>query len=110
MNPTIQETLLDLFHQVIEDPDRMHAVPIDAWQEGSEERQLLTGFRGVLERLQQSKQQAEQQLREQELAALDALVVDYKRSEGVMNEAPTCSSQNIRDTVSLKSSGGKLVS
>jgi hypothetical protein len=23
---------------------------------------------------------------------------------------PTCSSQNIRDTVSLKSSGGKLVS
>jgi hypothetical protein len=39
-----------------------------------------------------------------------ALVVDYKRSEGVMNEAPTCFSQNIRDTVSLKSSGGKLIS
>jgi hypothetical protein len=27
-----------------------------------------------------------------------------------MNKASTCSSQNIRDTVSLKSSGGKLVS
>ena len=37
MNATIQDTLLDLFHQVIEDPNRMPNVPIGAWPEDSEE-------------------------------------------------------------------------
>ncbi|MBV9228136.1 MAG: PAS domain S-box protein, partial [Chloroflexi bacterium] len=66
MNATIQDTLLDLFYQVIEDPDRMPAVPIDSWQEGSGEQQLLTGFRDMLECMRQSKRQAEEQLREKE--------------------------------------------
>jgi PAS domain S-box-containing protein len=66
MNTTIQDMLLDLFQQVSEDPDSMPAIPIDAWQEGSEERHLLTGFRDMLERLRQSKRQAEAQLREKE--------------------------------------------
>src|SRR5712691_3981137 len=56
MNATIQDTLLDLFHQVIEDPDRIPAVPIDAWPEDSEQRGLLVGFRDVLERLHQRQQ------------------------------------------------------
>ena len=40
MNATIQDTLLDLFQQVIEGPDSMPVVPIDAWREGSEEKRL----------------------------------------------------------------------
>jgi PAS domain S-box-containing protein len=56
MNANLQDTLLDLFHQVIDDPDRIPAVPIDSWQEGSEERQLLKGFRDMLERLHQRQQ------------------------------------------------------
>lgn len=63
MNATIQETLLDLFHQVIEDPDRIPAVPTDAWQEGSQEQHLLTSFRNMLECIQQSHQQTEEHLR-----------------------------------------------
>ena len=66
MNATIQDTLLDLFHQVIDDPDRIPAVPIDSWQEGSEQRHLLTGFRDMLERMRQNKLQAEEQLLERE--------------------------------------------
>jgi PAS domain S-box-containing protein len=41
-------------------------VLIDGWQEGSEERQLLTGFRDMLECMRQSKRQVEEQLREKE--------------------------------------------
>lgn len=66
MNVTIQDTLLDLFQQVIEDPDRIPAVPIDAWQEGSQEQHMLTSFRSMLECIQQSKRQTEAQLREKE--------------------------------------------
>jgi PAS domain S-box-containing protein len=66
MTATIQDTLLDLFYQVIEDPDRIPATPIGAWPEDSEQRRLLTGFRDMLERIQQSKRQAEEQAREKE--------------------------------------------
>ena len=53
MNATMQDTLLEVFQQVSEDPNRIPAVPIDAWQEGSEERQLLARFRDMLERMRQ---------------------------------------------------------
>jgi len=66
MSATIQETLLDLFQQVIADPDRIPAVPIDAWPEDSGQRSLLTCFRDMLTRMRQSKRQAEEQLRERE--------------------------------------------
>ena len=66
MNATIQDTLLDLFQQVIKEPDRIPAVPTGAWQEGSQEQHLLTSFRDMLEHMQQSKRQAEVQLREKE--------------------------------------------
>src|SRR5215471_11152671 len=56
MNATIEETLLDLFHQVIEDPDRIPAVPTEDWPEDAGQRRLLTGFRDMLERLQQRQQ------------------------------------------------------
>ncbi len=58
MNTGIRDTLLDLFQQVSEDPERLPAVPIDAWQEDSQERRLLMGFRTMLERIQQSMQNA----------------------------------------------------
>jgi PAS domain S-box-containing protein len=66
MNATIQETLLDLFQQVIGDPDCIPAVPIDAWPEESQEQHLLASFRDMLECIRQSKRQAEIQLREKE--------------------------------------------
>ncbi|HKV57180.1 MAG TPA: hypothetical protein VJO32_02830 [Ktedonobacteraceae bacterium] len=51
MNTTIQNTLLDLFQQVIEAPDRIPAIPVNAWQEDSEERHLLARFRAMLEQM-----------------------------------------------------------
>ena len=83
MNATMQDTLLDLFQQISDVPESIPAVPIDAWPEDSKERQLLTHFRDMLERIQQSRQQAEQQLREREEqyrsvfeATLDGLVIN----------------------------------
>lgn len=58
MNATFPAILLQLFDQVIDNPDSIPEVPVDDWQEGSIERQLLTGFRKVMERVQQSKQEA----------------------------------------------------
>lgn len=66
MNATIEDTLLDLFQQVIEDPDYIPIMPFEALQEGSQERRLLASLRDMLECLQQSKRQAEAQLREKE--------------------------------------------
>ncbi|HEX6478057.1 MAG TPA: PAS domain S-box protein [Ktedonobacteraceae bacterium] len=76
MSTTIQSTLLDLMQQVIEDPDHIPILPLDVWPEGSEQQHLLTGFRDMLERLQQHYQDkletqerfslAEEQLREKE--------------------------------------------
>ncbi len=69
MNPTIQDTLLQLFEQVRYDPDTLPVVPVDEWQEGSAEWHLLTSFRGMLEQVQQrilQLRQAEEQLRERE--------------------------------------------
>ena len=60
MNTDLQHTLLQLFQHVSENPDSMPVVPVDAWQEGSMERQLLISFRNVLERLQQSRQDVQQ--------------------------------------------------
>jgi len=56
MNATIEDTLLDLFHQIIEDPDQIPAVPTEVWPEDAGQRRLLTGFRAALERLQQRQQ------------------------------------------------------
>ena len=69
MNPAIQDTLLQLFEHVQHDPDSLLAVPINEWQEGSTERQLLTSFSIMIEQVQQrilQLGQAEQQLREKE--------------------------------------------
>jgi len=57
MNATMQDTLLELFQQVSENPDRMPAVPIDGWPQDSEQRRLLTGFRNMLDRIQQRHQE-----------------------------------------------------
>jgi PAS domain S-box-containing protein len=53
MNVTIEDTLLDLFHQIIQDPERIPTLPTEDWPEDVSQRRLLTGFRNVLERLQQ---------------------------------------------------------
>ena len=69
MNTPFQDTLFRLFPQFSDDPDRMPTIPMNGWQEGSVERQLLTGFHEMLERIQQRMQQAlyaEEQLREKE--------------------------------------------
>jgi PAS domain S-box-containing protein len=60
MDTDLQHTLLQLFQHVSENPDSMPVVPVDAWQEGSLEWQLLISFRNVLERLQQSRQDVQQ--------------------------------------------------
>ena len=60
MNTDLQHTLLQLFQHVSENPDSMPVVPVEAWQEGSMEWQLLISFRNVLERLQQSRQDVQQ--------------------------------------------------
>jgi len=69
MTPTIQDTLLQLFDNVRQDPDTIPTMPIEDWQEGSVEWSLLSGFYGMLEQMQQRMQQfrqMEQQLRERE--------------------------------------------
>ena len=69
MDTDLQQTLLQLFQQVRDNPDDMPVISVDAWQEGSLEWQLLSGFQAVLERLQQSRQEAHknaEQLREKE--------------------------------------------
>ena len=60
MDTDLQHTLLQLFQHVSENPDSMPVLPVDAWQEGSMEWQLLISFRNVLERLQQSRQDVQQ--------------------------------------------------
>jgi PAS domain S-box-containing protein len=69
MPPTIQDTLLDLFEDVRQDPDTPPRVPIENWQEGSVEWSLLSGFQGMLEQVQQRMlkfKQIEQQMGEKE--------------------------------------------
>ena len=55
MDTDLQHTLLQLFNQVINSPDIVPEVPVDAWQEGSVEWELLKSFGNVLERIQQSR-------------------------------------------------------
>ena len=95
MNTTIQDTLLDLFHQVIADPDLIPAVPIDAWPGDSEQQRLLTGFRDMLGCIQQSKRQAEEELREREAqyraifeASTDALLIQNLEDGRVVEANP----------------------
>ena len=69
MPRTIQDTLLDLFNRVRQDPDTLRTVPIEDWQEGSVEWKLLSGFQAMQEQVQQRMHQfklMEQQLRERE--------------------------------------------
>ena len=56
MDTDLQHTLLQLFQQVGENPDKVPVVSVDAWQKGSMEWQLLTSFRNVLGSFQQSRQ------------------------------------------------------
>ena len=70
MGTDLQQTLLQLFQQVCDNPDSMPVISVDAWQQDSVEWQLLSGFQAVLERLQQSSQEAQrnaEQLREKEV-------------------------------------------
>jgi PAS domain S-box-containing protein len=53
MPPSIQDTLLDLFEHVRQDPDTIPTVPVDRWQEGSVEWLLLSGFQAMLDQVQQ---------------------------------------------------------
>ena len=69
MAPAIQDTLLQLFDHVRQDPVTMPTVPVEDWQEGSVEWRLLSGFQDMLEQVQQRMLQfaeMEQQLREKE--------------------------------------------
>ncbi|HXX79117.1 MAG TPA: PAS domain S-box protein [Ktedonobacteraceae bacterium] len=69
MPPTVQGTLLELFDRVRQDPITMPIVPIEDWQEGSVEWNLLSSFHDMLEQVQQRMsqfRQMEQQLRERE--------------------------------------------
>ena len=85
MNTAFQDTLLQLFQQVTDDPDRMPDIQVNGWKEGSAERQLLSSFQEMLERVQQRMQEGlkvEQELREKEAqyrsifeAAIDALFI-----------------------------------
>ena len=85
MNTAFQDTLLQLFQQVTDDPDSMPSMPVNGWQEGSAEWQLLTSFHNMLERIQHKMQmalKAEEQLSEREAqyrsifdAAIDALFI-----------------------------------
>src|SRR6516225_10168169 len=69
MPPIIQDTLLDLFDRVRQDPDTLPTMPIEDWQKGSVEWNVLSGFNDMLEQVQQRMhqyRQMEQQLREKE--------------------------------------------
>jgi PAS domain S-box-containing protein len=69
MSPAIQDTLLQFFEHVHNDPDSLPDISIDGWDEGSIERQLLIGFSSMMEQVQQrihQLRQAEEQLRERE--------------------------------------------
>ena len=69
MNPALQDTLLQLFEHVRLDPDSFSTVPVDEWNEGSTEWQLLTSFSSMMEQVQQRTLQfrkMEHQLRERE--------------------------------------------
>jgi PAS domain S-box-containing protein len=62
MKAMFPDTLLQLFHQVIDHPKSMPVIAIEDWPEDSVERQLLSDFQGVLEAIRQSKQGASQAL------------------------------------------------
>ena len=69
MNPALQDTLLQLFEHIRLDPDSFSTVPVDEWDEGSTEWQLLTSFSSMMEQVHQRALQfrkMEHQLRERE--------------------------------------------
>lgn len=51
----VSDTLLDLFRQLREDPDRLPEVPVSRFPEGSDGRRLMEEFGAMLERLAESK-------------------------------------------------------
>ncbi|HET9919407.1 MAG TPA: PAS domain S-box protein [Ktedonobacteraceae bacterium] len=107
MNSDIQHTLLQLCIQVIDAPDTLPDIPVEAYPQGSDEQRLLSTFQAMLQRIQQSRQEAlksreaqyltgrveaEEQLREKEAqhrsifeATTDALIVND--AEGFVVEA-----------------------
>ena len=69
MRPALQETLLQLFEHIHDDPDSFPFVPVDEWDQGSTERHLLESFRAMTEQVHErihQLRQTEQQVREQE--------------------------------------------
>jgi hypothetical protein len=70
MTPAIQDTLLQLFEHVRQDPDTLPVVPVDDWQEGSVEWRLLISFQDMLQQVQRRTlqfKQTEEQLLEKDL-------------------------------------------
>lgn len=65
MGDNLQQTLLGLFQQVSEHPDSLPSIVVDAYSEGSTEWQLLSSYRTMLERLQQSKKDAQRSVEAQ---------------------------------------------
>jgi PAS domain S-box-containing protein len=101
MSPAIQETLLQLFELVQNDPDSIPPIPYDAWDEGSAERKLLESFRAMAEHVQErinQLRQTEEQLFEREEqyrsifeAATDGiLIVELKESRLVEVNPSAC--------------------
>ena len=69
MTPAIQDTLLQLFEHVRQDPESLPVVQVDRWHKGSVEWRLLSGFSSMMEQVQQRMfefKQTEEQLRERE--------------------------------------------
>ena len=72
MNRELQEALLQLFDQVIYDPETLPLVPVESWPEGSHECSLLASFRSVVGIFQQSKRDALEREERYALAVQDA--------------------------------------
>lgn len=62
LRPTIvsYRTLLTLFEQVQQHPDKMPGVPLEQFRDGSEAWNLLDGFREMLEQIERSKRAREE--------------------------------------------------
>ena len=69
MTPIFQDTLLQLFDHVRQDPESLPTVPVENWHKGSVEWSILSGFHDMLEQVHQRMlefKQAEQLLHERE--------------------------------------------
>ena len=66
MTQDIQDTLLQLFESMNHDTASLPTVPLDGWQVGSAEWQMLDSFRRMVQQRMTRLEEAEKQLREKE--------------------------------------------